>query len=746
MGEVFLAEDMILTRRVALKFLTVGDHTAEGESMLREARSAASLDHPAVCKVFETGEFEGRPFIVMEFIDGETLSRRLKAGPVPFREALQIMIDLSEALAEAHAKGIVHCDLKPSNIMIARGGHVKLMDFGLARPFHRSVLEGGDSSASATMTLTLNRHVAGTIDYMAPEQARAEILDARVDVFALGIILFEMLAGAHPFRKNTSEATIGAILYEETPDIRKYSAGARPELIRLLRRALAKKAEDRYASAGEFAADLAIVRDEEKAQLAPPAVPTVAILPFRDLSPRSDQEYFCDGLAEELIVALGRIGKLRVMARSATFRYRNPEISLQEIGQALRATMILEGSVRKSGDRLRIVLNLVDVENGWPVWCEKYDGRLDDVFEVQEEIARAVAEKLKVTFDSDGAERLTHAGTRNILAYESFLKGRYFWNKRTPDNLKLSIGQFESALADDPEYALAWAGIADSWVTLSILGAAKPIEVMPTARAAADRALELSPRLPEALMTRACIRAVFDWDWNGAESEFRNAIRLNPRSAQAHQWYAMHCLIPRRDFEQAKNELKLAAELEPLSLAIATSLGVLDFLQGHPDSAIRRFRAVLELDEGFYLAHYFLGQACCEKQMHDESIRELERAVAISRGSSESLSALGYAQAVAGNHAEGIQMLNRLTAREADSYVSPVLLAQIETGLGQIEPALKNLRKAVEVRATDLIWLNVRPAFAGLRSHEGLAEIAAAVGLVSDPSQSSPATRSAWGT
>jgi eukaryotic-like serine/threonine-protein kinase len=722
-GEVFLAQDVVLGRRVALKFLATAENAHR--QILAEARSAASLDHPYICKVFETGEYEGKPFIAMEFLEGQTLSQLLKSGPVPLSQALNIAIEICEALAEAHSKGMIHCDLKPSNIMITRSGHVKLMDFGLARSGPRAEGLGDD----ATRTMVPRSQIEGTPSYMAPEQARGQQLDARTDIFAFGIVLFEMVSGTNPFRGATRADTTAAILHQAPPEI---AAPAR--LKEILRRALAKDPVERYDSAGALASDLAAFRKSgdpaptEKRRAAPTAI---AILPFQDLSPQRDQGYFCDGLAEELILALGRIERLRVVARGAAFRYRDAEIGLKEIGRALNANTILEGSVRKAGERVRIVVHLVDVESGYPIWSERYDRTLDDIFEIQEDISRAIAEKLRVTL-APGSDRFVLTGPENIQAYEFYLKGRYFWNKRTEESLKLSIEQFERALGEDPDYALAYAGIADAWVTLSLYGAVRPMEALPMARSAADRALNLKPELPQALTSRASIRAIFDWDWRAATREFETAIGLDARYAQGRHWFAMNCLAPRGLFARAREELKAAWELEPVSLAIATSLGALDFFAGDQDAALQRLRAVLDLDDGFYLAHYFLGQVYSEKQMHEEALAELERALQASR-SSESVAALGYARALAGHRAEALASLQELTARAVAAYVSPVLMAKVQVGLDDFDGAIANLEQAYQLRSTDLIWLGVRPAFRKIRSHDRVVEILTGAGLLDPP-------------
>jgi len=729
MSEVFLAEDTILGRRVALKFLTREGDGSERNRVLAEAIAAASIDHPCVCKIFETCEWEGRQFIVMEFVDGETLAQRLRAGPLPMPQALATAIEIAEALAEAHRKGIIHCDLKPGNVMVARGGHVKLMDFGLARPVWRARIGTDEETVDADSRGPLG----GTLSYMAPEQARGENLDARADVFSFGILFFEMLSGVHPFKRNTAQSTVAAIIHEEPAQIGQYLRAANLQLRQILKRALARSPEARYATAAELAADLIAFRDNRKGQGSSGILPIIAILPFKDLSPAGDQEYFCDGLAEELIVALGRNEQLRVISRSAAFRFRNADVSLAEIGQALGATAIVEGSVRKAGERLRIVVNLLDLEHGSPIWSERYDRQLDDIFEIQDEISRAIAEKLRVTFAPPPSRKLKPSGTANVSAYELYLRGRHYWNTRNEENLRLSIEQFERAIAVDPGYALAYAGLAGAWVTLSVFGASRPGDVIPLARDAAERALALEPELPEALTASACIRAIFDWDWDASEREFESVIRLSPRFGQARQWFAMNCLAPRGEFARAGEELNVARELEPASLAISTSLGILDFFERKYDSAISRFRAVLELDEGFYLARYFLGQTFTEIGKFEEAILELRRAVSLTRRSAESVSALGYAHAVAGERAESLAALRELSDRAERSYVSPVLLAQIQIGLGQSGDAITNLRSAFRLRSSDLIWLDVRPALKTVSSNDQVVEILSGIGLRASP-------------
>lgn len=726
LGEVFVAEDTILRRKVALKFLTMAENREARQQILAEARSAASIDHPYACKVFEAAEADGRSFIVMEFLEGQTLAERLKSGPVPLAEALKIATEISECLASAHEKQIIHCDLKPANVMITKSGHVKLMDFGLARRARKAA--DGDAQPTAVVTQGL---VMGTPAYMPPEQARGDKLDTRADVFSFGIVLFEMLTGTNPYMRATGPDSLSAILTEEVPRIEKYMPSVPPRIANVMKRSLAKLQADRYGSARELWIDL-VATAETKQAAAPAAVTAaIAILPFTDFSPEKNQDYLCQGLAEELITALGTLSQLRVTSRTSSFKYKDSDLDLSEIGRALKVTSILEGSVQKSGDRVRISVKLVDVETGFPAWSERYDRKLDDIFEIQDEISLAIVEKLKVTFAPGEGDQTTVAAARpvNVRAYEFYLKGRYFWNKRTEENLKQSIAQFEAALQEDPDYALALAGLADAYVTLGLYGAVRPVDVLPDAINAAERALKLNPKLPEALISRACLRAVFDWEWKRADEEFQQAIQLDPKNAQARQWYAMSCLLPQGQFDRGRQELQAAAELEPLSLAIGTSLGVLEFFERNYDGAIARFRAVLELDEGFYLAHYFLGQSYIEKKEFEEAIRELEFAVTLSRRSSESLAMLGCAQALAGRMKETMQVMQELLQGSTERYVSPMLTAQLNVALQDDRSAVENCEAALRQRSTDLVWLNVRPSFESLRQYSRVVDVLRKIGL-----------------
>src|SRR5262245_52370891 len=467
-GEVFLAEDTILDRKVALKFLS--SSTAQRPDVrarfLMEAKCAASIDHPFICKVYETGEAEGLGFIALEFVEGQTLADKLGAGPLPLEEALTIAIQIAEGVAAAHERGLIHRDLKPNNIMISRSGHIKVMDFGLAKQLTTQPAESDDVTSAAGMQ-TVDGSLIGTPAYMSPEQIRGERTDARSDVFGMGLVYFHAFSGVHPFLKRTVQATMGAIAYEETPVLSSL-AQIPVQLSEIVTRMLMKDAANRYPSAREVRDDLIRFRNSLAASVKASRQPTVAILPFVDLSPARDQEYFCDGLAEELITALNKAEGLRVASRTSSFRFRGSNVDMREVQERLKVEMVLEGSVRKAGDKVRIVVKLVALETGYPLWSERYDRQFDDIFEIQDEIAQSIADKLKLSVPSVNASKSIGGSPENIRAYESYLKGRYYWNKRTEENLKRSIDFFQRALVEDSHYTPALAGLAESYVTLGL--------------------------------------------------------------------------------------------------------------------------------------------------------------------------------------------------------------------------------------------------------------------------------------
>lgn len=729
MGEIFLAQDKKLGRKVALKFLPerLQQNPAIQRRFVREAKSAAAIDHPYICKIYETQEIEGQTFIAMEYVEGETLSAKLAGGRLSLKEALRIALETAEAFEEIHNNRFVHRDLKPSNIMLAKQGHIKVMDFGLAR---QSLTEEDLTSSGETPSdLTPHSSVVGTVAYMSPEQVHRQEVDTQADIFSFGIVLYEMITGVHPFQQSNVYETVSSILNDHPPPLARYRDSV-PELLQhTLSKMLVKEPGQRYQSVHEVRTNLSQLLEGllggKMATL--PSRPAVAVLPFDDMSSEKDQDYFCDGLAEELISALAKLEGLRVTARTSAFRFRGEKLDIREIGRRLNVGTVLEGSLRKAGDRLRIGVQLINVENGYPLWSESYERKLDDVFQIQDDISRAVVEELKIALLGGEGPRLFPAPPKNVRVYELYLKGRFCWNKRTEEGFKQSVKYFEEALEQDSNYALAYAGLAASYATLSIYDLESPELVMPQAKSAAERALEIDERLTLARVSLACVRSIYERDWTAAESDFREAIEIEPRNEHAHHWYATNYLIPLGRFDEARSELKLAQEIDPLNLIINTSVGLPFYFECRYDEAIEEYLNTLEMDPNYGMARYFIGQAYAQKRMYRQAVTELERAVLLLQGTPESMAALAYAYAIAGNQEKAQQLLDEL--EQVSRYVSPVLIAQIHSGLNQEDQALECLEKAYEIGATDLIWLKVRPVFKGIRSDPRFGELCKKIGF-----------------
>lgn len=723
MGVVYRAEDLRLRRPVALKFLhpsSSGDATAR-DRFLREAHLVARLDHPNICTVFEIDTTEdGQMFIAMAYYEGETLNQRLKKGPLSAEETIEIALQVLAGLGHAHDERLCHRDIKPSNLMITRRGEVKILDFGIARP------------AEDATVITQVGSVVGTAPYMSPEQLMGYDVDHRSDLWAVGVLLTEMVTGERPFRGDESVVR-RAILMHEPQAMTSIATGDLQLLQPVISRALAKEPSDRYQTAKEMHDHLRRIQERLATTLAgPPATrteppPSIAVLSFSDLSSERDQEYFCAGLSEELISSLTRLQGLRVASRTSSFQYKDRAVDIRTIGAELNVRTVLEGSVRKSGKRLRITVQLTDVGAGFSLWSARYDREMADVFAIQEEIAESIADTLRRTFNIPLEGTATRRQTGDLEAYHAYLRGRYFWNKRTEEDLHKGIRLFREAIERDPRFALAHAGLADSHVLLGIYGAAPPREVMPQAREAAERALELDKTLAEAHTSLACVAAVYDWDWPAAEESFQKAIRLAPGYATAHQWYAVNCLTPQMRFEEAAAELQTALELDPLSLPVSTSLAIRLFYARQYAAAAEQCRRVLEIDPDFTLARFFLGLSQAEEGKPQEAVQELRAAASDPRP--EMLAGLAYTYGRYGAKQEARTILEELVERSRKRYVSPALIAQVQVGLGDLGAALEWLERAVEVHATELAWLRVRPFFDRLYEEPGFSELLDRLGL-----------------
>jgi eukaryotic-like serine/threonine-protein kinase len=689
MGEVCLAHDTSLDRKVALKFLpeaTQRDTTAQ-RRFLAEAKAAAAIDHPYVCKIYEIGEVEGKAFIAMEYVEGETLKQRLSRAQLPLKLTLQITLEIGEAVAKGHELGIVHRDLKPANIMITLDGHTKVMDFGLAKRMLTSV---GDTTLSSI--LTLPGAVVGTLGYMSPEQLRGQPVDHRADIFALGVVFYEMLTGIHPFGKQVPMEIAAAILRETPAPLSRYLKNCPESLEHIGKRLLGKGLGDRYQSVREVLLDLRNLQ-EESASALPQSRPmsiSIAVLPFVNLSSARENEYFSDGITEDIIAQLSKIAGLQVIARTSVMRYKNADKDLAQIGHELGVNTLLEGSVRREGNRVRIVGSLVDVETQRELWAETYDRDMDDVLAVQSEVSQHIATTLKAGLPSAELQHIQLGRVEDIEAYHLYLKGRYFLNKLTSEGIRKAIRHFQGALDKDPNYARSYAGISTCYANSGHFNYVPPSEAFPKAKAAAIKALELDNSLAEAHVSIALVEVFFSWDWAAAEQSFRRAIELNPNFAEAHIYYSWYLVIVNR-LEEALAEAERVVDLDPLSPFATTNLGWVLSMIDHLDAAIEQFNKTLEIDPSFLPVKTCLAFAYMGKRMYREAIECLQ-------DWTWSRCILGEAYALAGQDEAARQLLAEITRFSQKEIHRPSEIAWLCIILGEREQASEWLEKAFRKR------------------------------------------------
>ena len=609
MGEVYRARDTRLDRAVAIKvlperFAADREHRARFE---REARAVAAVSHPNIMALHDIGH-EGEVFFaVVELLEGETLRTRLRRERLSWRKAVETGIGVAEGMAAAHGRQIVHRDLKPENLFLTSDGLVKILDFGLARA-------GTMAPSMHTATATVDSApggVVGTIGYMSPEQLAGTTVDARSDIFSFGCVLYEMISGQRAFGNGTSGQIMAAILRDPPPEISSSSGPLPPGLDGLLRRCLEKNRDERFQTARDLAFSLRAIRigsdssvDSEARRAA--AVESIAVLPFANLSADPDAKYLSDGIAESIIHSLSRLPKLRVMARSTISRYRGQEVDPRAVGRELGVRAVLMGRVLHRGESLVVRVELVNVQDGSQIWGENYNRPFSDVLAIEEEISREISEKLRLKIAGDEALWLTRRATNSTEAYRLYLRGRFFLEKRSAESLRKALDLFQQAIDVDPGYALAYAGVAESYNFLGFYCHRPPGESFPKAKAAATRALELDPSIPEARAARALARFYYDWDWAGTEEDYRQAIANSPAYANARQFYAIFLAAMGR-FEESLAEVLRAEELDPLSMPIKTSVGWCRFMARRFDEAIAGMEAAVEMDPTFVPLHNVLA-------------------------------------------------------------------------------------------------------------------------------------------
>ncbi|HSB10871.1 MAG TPA: protein kinase [Blastocatellia bacterium] len=762
MGEVYLAQDTKLDRKVALKILPadVASDLDRMNRFVREAKSAAALNHPNIAHIYEIGEGEGTHYIAMEFIEGVTLREKIHHEQFELRKLLRYLQHAAEGLAKAHAAGIVHRDLKPDNIMVSSDGHAKILDFGLAKLLEPVLPETPDSVDEAATVILPQRStpgmIMGTVGYMSPEQAKGKTdeIDQRSDIFSFGCILFEAATKHKPFEGDSVIKSLHKLIYEPAPPIKDFNAGAPADLQRIIRRCLAKDPEQRYQSIKEVAIELKDLRREleggaEVDTTAPPPVAserefstdsghdslgatikTIAVLPFQNLSGDPEQEYFADGVTEEIINALAQIPGLRVAGRSSAFSFKGRNEDLRSVGAKLSVATILEGTLRRAGNRLRITAQLIDAGSGYQLWSERYDRVMEDVFAVQDEIANTIAGRLQLSLAGQPEVQHMEPPTRHIGAYELYLKGRGLLYQRG-----LSIGKaidcFTQAVALDASYAQAWAGLADGYTTSGYSGFKPAREVMPRALEAARRALQLDPDLAEAHAALACATLLYDLNFELAEREFQRALELNPNYPQARAWYGLFFLhwVSGRERE-GRDELLRLFQVDPLSGYANVILSFSDVCSGRLADAVDHGRRGVELDPNSYLAHWSLAVALECDARYEEAAAAAERALAISGRHSWALTTLVSIYAAWNKPDNARAVYRELEARSEREYIQPAMLAPAAAAVGEMDRAMVFAQRALEDKDPLLVMLaRTWPDYEKLRRDPRFLEIVSHLAL-----------------
>ena len=723
MGVVYKARDTHLGRITAIKVLPP-DKVADRERhrrFVREARAASTLNHPNIVTIFDIADENGVDFIAMEYVPGRNLAEIAASPGLPLDQALDCAAQIADALAAAHESGIVHRDLKPGNVMVTERGRVKLLDFGLAK-----LVEAGIGEDSATRSLeTSAGAVLGTPAYMSPEQVEGKTADARSDIFSFGALLYELLTGQRAFARPSVVSTLKAVVSEEPPPFSSaVPAGVREVIARCLR----KNPGERFQTAAALKTALDTAR---RCGPGPSAAttPAIAVLPFANLSADKDNEYFSDGLAEEIINALTQLPGLRVTARTSAVAFRGKDIDVREIGAKLGVDHILEGSVRKAGDRIRVTAQLIKVSDGYHLWSQRFDRAMTDIFAIQDEISEAVVENLRVRLV--GSEVQVKRRTANIEAHNLFLKGRHFLNRPTRDSLEKSRACLDQAVALDPEYAPAWCGLAEMWFNSAYYGFLPALEMMPRSRAAALRAIELDPALAEAHALLATYSALFEYDWPGAEREFRKALELNGESPSVRALYAYFYLRPRGRLEEAVIEFERALQQDPLSPPMYTRLGHTLITSRNFETAISVLRKAIEMNPDAYMPHVVRSSVFGNLGRLAESSAEAERAAELSGRNSLTLGILGIAYGREGRVEEIKELESELLERARTGFVSPLHVAWLHVSSHDSDLACEWYAKAIDVRDPFLPGhVNLEPGLDWLRSDPRFRALCARMNLV----------------
>jgi serine/threonine-protein kinase len=724
MATVFLGEDLKHHRTVAVKVLRSELASAVGpERFLREIEIAAGLSHPHILPLYDSGTAEGLLYYVMPYVHGESLRQRLeREGQLPIADALRIACEVGDALGYAHSLGFVHRDLKPENILLSHS-HAVVADFGIARAI----------TAAGADKLTETGLALGTPSYMSPEQASADSeVDGRSDLYSLACVLYEMLVGDPPFLGHSAQQILARQVLDPPPPPRTVRMTVPVAVERALLKALAKVPADRFPAMGRFTDALGLSDSAAETIALPGSVapgPSIAVLPFVNMSGDPDNEYFGDGLAEELLNLLRGIRGLHVASRTSSFAFKGTKTHLRAIGQTLNVQHVLEGSVRKAGNRIRVAAQLSNAADGYDLWSGRYDRELRDVFDIQEEIARTIVGALQIRLTGEQGDRLVRPGTVDPEAYNCYLKGRYHWNSRGAGVPK-AIEYFQQAIEKDSSYALAYTGLADCYGSLGgwESNAMRPHDAWPKSADAARRALDLDDTLGEAHTSMAYYHLHYDWDWSAADRCFQRALALSPTYSTAHHWFS-HLAMAAGRVEESLAASRRCLELEPLDLVINVHLIWHHWFARQPDEAIEQGWRTQELHPNAFWSEFFIGVAHEEKGLLDDAVMHLQKALAISTGQTFIVGALAHACAVAGDRRQAFDLLRQLDAEAERRYIPAYDRAIIFAGLGERDTALEWLKRAYEEHSSWISYLNVEPRLDPLRDDSRFEDLVRRVGL-----------------